>query len=420
MSPMASTLTEQQEDLRTCQAHTALLGWSGDAIAGMRQQEASFLAVVPPDFEATMKESGTPYETWDFGTWDERSKDLAERLAARGVKVAVPLYEETVTWAGFVNGHLWDDPRQFRRMLLFRDKAMMKRMAQMHGLRVGVFEEVEDAAQGRRFVKRVQDALVKLESDEPALVHAKPLDAAGSVGHRVLRSPGDVDEKMEPDDFPCVMESHLEGQEFSCEVFVHDGKVRFLNITEYVHLGYSNFIPASPSLERHRPVIEDAVERLIAASGIRNGMLHPEFFVTDDGVVRFGEVAARVPGGHIFQLMQAAYGFDPYVGMAKCWDPDTSEEDLASFFPEPVSGARTFAGCLLVYPHKKHVESLRIPDELEEDPYFDGHTLVDPLPGKVPDRDGFGNHFGTVFLRGDDPDRMRELLRHYENVDFYA
>lgn len=416
---MPETTVTEASDLLTSTAHVALLGWSGDAIAGMRAAGRSFLAVVPPDFGPLMEQENVPYETWDFGAVDDRARELARKLEARDVGVTVPLYEETVPWAGYLNGHLQDDPRQFRRSLLFRDKGMMKRMAQMHGIRIGLFEEVEDREQARRFVKRVQDALVKLDTDEPMMVHLKPLDAAGAVGHKVLRRPSDADDLVDGD-FPCIMESHLEGQEFSCEAFVHDGRVRFLNITEYVRLGHSNFIPASPSLERHRPVIEDAVRRLVDATGIKYGMLHPEFFVTDDGTIRFGEVAARVPGGHIFQLMQAAYGFDPYVGMALCWDPETSDGDLEAFFPTPVTGAHTIAGCLMVYPSKRSIERLDVPEQVEADPYFNGHTLVDPLPGKVPEREGYGNHFGTVFFRGDDPDRMRQILRDYDGLDYYA
>lgn len=410
--------TQDVASLREASARIALVGWNGDAIKGMQDAERSFLAIVPPEFAPTMEEAGVPYETWDFGAVDERAVQLARRMEERGVRAAVPLYEETVAWAGYLNGFLWQDPRQFRRSLLFRDKGMMKRMAQLNGLRIGLFEEVDDREAVLRFLKRVRDALVRIDSDEPPKVHLKPLDAAGAVGHHVLRRPEDVD-RLEDDVFPCLVESHLEGQEFSCEVFLHDGKVRFLNITEYVRLGYSNFIPASPTLERHRAVIEDAVARLVAATGQKHGMLHPEFFVTEDGVVRFGEVAARVPGGHIFQLIATAYGFDPYVGMALCWDPETGEDELAEFFPEPVAGARATAGCLMVYPRAGRVERLSIPPELEADPYFDGHTLVPPLPGKVPEREGFGNHFGTVFFRGEDPDRMRDLLKRYETFDFY-
>jgi hypothetical protein len=43
------------------------------------------------------------------------------------------------------------------------------------------------------------------------------------------------------------------------------------------------------------------------------------------------------------------------------------------------------------------------------------------MPHKVgSDREGYGNHYGTIFLKGDDPERMRSLLVHYEGVDFYS
>ncbi len=413
--PQSSTTMEQ--DLRTSPAHIALVGWNPDAMAGLRKAGMSFLAIVPPDFAANMEEHGIPYEPWDFSTIDEKAFDLGERLKNRGVGVAVPLYEETVAWAGTINGHLNDDPRHFRRSLVFRDKAMMKRMAQMHGLRVGAFEEVEDAASAKRFVQRVQDAI--LDDETPRIIHLKPLDAAGAYGHHVIRKPEDVD-ALEADSFPCIMESHLEGQEFSCEIFVHDGEIMFLNITEYVRLGHSNFIPASPELEQYRPHIEKACKRLVKACGLRYGMLHPEFFITDDTEIRFGEVAARVPGGHIFQLMGTAYEFDPYVAMAKCWDPETPKEELEEMFPQPVDGATTVAGCLMVYPKPGRIDRLDVPTEVEEDEYFDGHTLVSPIPGKVPERDAFGNHFGTVFFRGDDTRRMREILKAYDALDYYA
>ena len=56
----------------------------------------------------------------------------------------------------------------------------------------------------------------------------------------MIRSLADVEE-IRDDEFPCLLETHLHGQEFSCEVFVHNGKVRFMNITEYVHLGALEF-----------------------------------------------------------------------------------------------------------------------------------------------------------------------------------
>lgn len=385
----------------------------------LQKADRPFVAVVPPDFGPWMEERDLPYIPWEFGKVTDRAPELSEKLQQMGCEFAVPLYEETVPWAGAVNARLQGEPRLFNRSLLFRDKAMMKRKAQLHGLQVGVFEEVENKDDVRKFLKRVNEALLKLDEESPDPVHLKPKDAAGTVGHRIIKSKKDIDE-IPDDEFPLLAESHLAGQEFSCEVFVHDGKVWFLNITEYVRLGYSNFIPASPSLEKYRPQIMKAVEELVEAFGVSHGFLHPEFFVSVNGNIKFGEVAARVPGGHILELIEQAYGFSAYEGMVLVSDPSTSKEELERFFPKEVEGAKGHAGCLMVYPRTKTVKDLDIPKQVLEDPYFERHTLVPPLTQKVQDREGFGNHFGTLFFFGDDPERMRQILTEYRELDYYT
>ena len=137
----------------------------------------------------------------------------------------------------------------------------MKRKAQLAGIRVGVFEEANNKEDINYFFKRVNQALIKIDGDPYDPIHVKPFDKAGTVGHRMIREPQDIDE-IDDSEFPLLMESHLEGQEFSCEAFIHNGKVKFLNITEYVRLGHSNFVPASPSLEEWRPKIKEAIEQL--------------------------------------------------------------------------------------------------------------------------------------------------------------
>jgi hypothetical protein len=158
-----------------------------------------------------------------------------------------------------------------------------------------------------------------------------------------------------------------------------------MNITEYVKLGFSNFVPAGPELESKRPIIRESMEKLVDAFGIEYGVIHPEWFLTEDDEISFGEVANRIPGGHIFELISKVYGFDAIRALIMCSDPDTTQQ------------------------------------ELKEDSYFEDHTLVPPSAHKVSeDREGFGNHYGTIFFRGDDPQRMTELLRHYQSVDFYV
>lgn len=378
-----------------------------------------FVAVVPAGFEVGLREDGIEAIVWDFEKINERSHELAQQLMSSGVTLAVPLYEETVEWAGALNSRFLDNPRIFNRSLLFRDKAMMKRKAQMSGIRVGVFEEVTSKEVAKKFLKRVNEALVKVEGDEPAPVHFKPVSAAGSVGHRMARTTEEIDEF--PDDaFPCLAESHLAGQEFSCEVFIHDGEIQFMNVNEYIHLGYSQLLPPTPALEKYREKIRGAIKKLIKSFGFRYGVLHPEYFLDAEEELNFGEVANRVPGGHIFELIHRAYGFDPYAGLLLCSDPDTTEDELREFFPDDVTGRKGHAGNLLVYPKRKKVKELSIPDELTKEPYYVSHDLFEPVTEKVSERAGFGDHYGKVDFFGEDADRLREVLLHFEKKEYYV
>ncbi len=395
----------------------AVLGFSIQAFSSLEKAGIDFVGVVPSDFSSYMEEKGIPHYAWNFGKLNEQSVNIVKDLQQMGVNCALPLFEETVEWAGFLNSHFRDDPRLFNRYYLFRNKAMMKRKAQMAGIKVGVFEEADNKESVLKFLNRVNEALLKLKEEEHFPVHLKPLDAAGCKGHRLIKSEDDVKE-IEEEEFPCLLESHLDGQEFSCEVFIHKGKIQFLNVTEYVKLGHSNFIPCSPKLNENREKIRSAVEELIEAFGIEYGMIHPEYFLTSNGKISFGEVAARVPGGHMFELIQKVYGFDPYVALALCTNPNTSQEELDKFFPKE-EDHKGYAGCLMVYPKSKVVSDVDLPEGLLADPYYDHHNLFTPATSKVAERVAFGDHYGTVFFYGDNAEEMRERLVNYEKKDFY-
>jgi hypothetical protein len=335
--------------------------------------------------------------------------------------VAVPLFEETVEWAGALNSIYRDDPRVLNRAFLFRNKAMMKRKALLGGLKVGLFEEVHTFQQVYQFLDRLNEAELQLPGEEDAWFHAKPFAAAGTVGHHFIRSRDDIERKMKLADFPCLVESHLQGQEFSCEAFIHNGEVQFLNITEYVKLGYSNFIPAGPELEAKRPLILKEIQKLVRIFGIEYGMIHPEFFIDEDDVLNFGEVACRIPGGHILELASKAYDFDALLAFVMCHDPSLSKEELSAYFPSKDYVAENYFGNVMIFPKSGQITRLEIPDELTEEVYYLDNNLMQPLgPQKIGSREGFGNHFGTVNFKGTDAQRMRELLQHYEDVPFYV
>lgn len=398
--------------------YIAILGWSLNAIDAINRFDRRYIVVAPSWAEEYAKEHDIPFISWDFERLNERSLEIAEHLKEEGVDVAIPLFEETVEWAGAINSVLLNNPRLMGQALLFRDKALMKRRAQLGGIRVGIFEEAQDKGDVIRFLTRVNQALLKLDGDPNDPIHLKAFDKAGCLGHRVVRTADDVD-NIPDDEFPVLMESHLDGWEFAVEAFIKDRKIHFLNISEYVTLGYSVFVPATPDLEKWRTRVEEEIYKLIDTFDIDFGFVHPEYFVTSDGQMYFGEVAYRPPGFNAFELIERAYGFNAYQGLVLMFDPKTTDDEIKAFFPKEVVDAKGHAGCFGVYPRRRVVSELKIPENTENHPYFEFHELQSPMENKVPKRSAFGTHWGLVYFFGEDPYELRDLLKAQEELDYY-
>ncbi len=399
--------------------YVALLGWSLNAIDAAARFDRRYVVVAPDWAEDYAREHDIPFITWNFERLNDRSLEIAHVLQEEGVDVAIPLFEETVEWAGAINAVLLENPRLLGQSMLFRDKALMKRRAQLGGIRVGIFEEAHSRDDVVRFLKRVNQTLLKLDGDPNDPIHLKAFDQAGCLGHRVIRTVDDV-ESISDNEFPALLESHLDGWEFAVEAWIHNGKVRFLNISEYAKLGYSVFVPASPELEKWRTRVEDEIEKLIETFSIDFGFVHPEYFVTSDGKMYFGEVAYRPPGFKVFELLERVYGFNAYQALILSFDPKTTEEEIEAFFPRELVDAKGYAGCFGVYPRRRVVSQLEIPPETENDPYFEYHELKPPVEQTVTKRTAFGTHWGLVYFFGDDADRMLKLLRAQEELDFFV
>ncbi|MBC53974.1 MAG: carboxylate--amine ligase [Gammaproteobacteria bacterium] len=403
----------------TSKGYVALLGWSLAAVEAAEGFDRRYVVVAPDWAQDYCDKHNIPYIPWNFERLNDRSMEIAQLLQEKGVDVAIPLFEETVEWAGAINAVLMDNPRLFGQSILFRDKSLMKRRAQLGGIRVGIFEEAHEKDDVVRFLKRVNQTLLKLDGDPNDPIHLKAFDKAGCLGHRVVRTPDDV-YAIPDEEFPILMESHLDGWEFAVEAWIHDGKIRFLNISEYVTLGYSVFVPATPDLEKYRPQIVQQVEKLIKTFDIQFGFVHPEYFVTSDNEMYFGEVAYRPPGFKVFELLERVYGFNAYQALIVSFDPKTTEEEITAFFPKEIVDAKCHAGCFGVYPRRRVVSRMELPEETEDHPYFESHELTQPMEETVTKRTAFGTHWGLIYFTGDDPYKMRDLLKKQEELDFYV
>jgi hypothetical protein len=181
-------MTEKNPD----KGYIAVLGWSLNCIDALERFDRRYVVVAPSWAADYAEQNDIPFLTWDFERLNERSLELAETLKEMGVDVAIPLFEETVEWAGAVNSVLLGNPRLLGQSMLFRDKSLMKRRAQLGGIRVGIFEEAMDHSDVIRFLKRVNQTLLKLDGDVNDPIHMKAFDKAGCLGHRVIRTSDDV------------------------------------------------------------------------------------------------------------------------------------------------------------------------------------------------------------------------------------
>ena len=404
----------------TNKGYIALLGWAPNAVEAAEKFDRRYVVVAPDWAQEYCENHKIPYVPWNFERLNDRSMEIAQTLKDMGVDVAIPLFEETVEWAGAINSVLLDNPRLLGHSMLMRDKSLMKRRAQLGGIRVGIFEEAHDREDVIRFLKRVNQTLLKLDGDPNDPIHFKAFDKAGCLGHRVIRTPDEVD-GIPDEEFPALMESHLDGWEFAVEAWVHNGKICFLNISEYVTLGYSVHVPATPELEKYRPQITEQINKLIKTFDIEFGMIHPEYFVTSDGEMYFGEVAYRPPGFKVFELLERVYpGFNAYQATFLVFDPKSTEEEIKAYFPKEVEDATGYAGCFGVYPRRRVVSKLEIPEETEDHPYFESHELTAPMEEIVTKRTAFGTHWGLVYFVGDDPHQLHDLLKRQEELDYYV
>jgi predicted ATP-grasp superfamily ATP-dependent carboligase len=179
---------------------------------------------------------------------------------------------------------------------LLHDKFAMKKAARKFDIPVTDFHLIAAGDTPEMLVARLGLPLV-----------IKPLSESGARGVKVLQDISSVGDAAQEN---FLAEAYVDGSEVSVETLIHQGKPIFHNVTEYLHQWKKSVLPANLEDELRRKIlmINDAV---IESFQVTNGMTHAEFYLTENGPV-FGEMAVRPPGGYYMELIEEAYGFDPW------------------------------------------------------------------------------------------------------------
>jgi biotin carboxylase len=149
----------------------------------------------------------------------------------------------------------------------------------------------------------------------------KPADSGGQRGVFRLDSAAELD-----DAFPqslelsrggeVIVEEFVEGMEINTMAVVRDGAVTQLTLSDRHRppgtgfaVGWIHAYPAS--LNGNGTVEAEAmVERTLLELGLRNGIGFPQLIAHPDGRILMIEVAARIPGGQMADLVRHAVGVD--------------------------------------------------------------------------------------------------------------
>jgi biotin carboxylase len=149
----------------------------------------------------------------------------------------------------------------------------------------------------------------------------KPADSGGQRGIFRLESMDELDAHLhaalaESAGGEVVLEEFCEGLELNGIAIARDGEVDVLTLSDRLRppgigfgVGWIHVYPATifaDALDEACRVVEAAIH----AVGFRNGIAFPQLLVGDDGSVRVVEIAARIPGGQMADLVRHAVGVD--------------------------------------------------------------------------------------------------------------
>jgi biotin carboxylase len=182
----------------------------------------------------------------------------------------------------------------------------------------------------------------------------KPVSSAGSDGVELVTDTDGYREiaQRRAAERPLLVESAVDGPEFSWEALVRDGDVWCSNTTAKTTTGPPQFVEVA-----HRTGVQldlacaAAVEQLghevIAALRMRTGIIHLEFRIAAGGPTVM-EVAVRTPGDFLMELLSITYGvdwFEMLVRAALSWPlpspPARPVQYAASYLPVAEAGVVT-------------------------------------------------------------------------------
>lgn len=250
--------------------------------------------------------------------------DLLAFLARKTrIDRVIALEEFDVVTAALMREHLCLPGLSSSSAKVFRDKLSMAVYSQRAGINVPEFVPLVNREEVDEYMKRVPGPWV-----------IKPRSDVSAIGIRKVSEPLEVwraiDEMNERENLRerasyYVLARFIPGKVFHVDSVVNDGRVVFAGTNQYgrppMQVAHQGGAYVSRTLERgsdDEKTLLATNKKLIRALGLERGATHAEFIKSDaDGKFYFLEIAARVGGAYIAEVLEAASGVNLWREWAK-------------------------------------------------------------------------------------------------------
>lgn len=254
---------------------------------------------------------------WEYQRPGAMAGLLRAEPSLKGARAVLPGVEYAVAAAAELAALLGLPGAGARAGAVFRDKVRQRHVAAQAGIRNPPHAVVSTIGAAAAFFRDAGGRCVVKPSSRQASLGVRFVTAAEEVAD-AFRQARDVRESLLAPSrgipSEVIIELAAEGREYSVEMLLRRGQPCFHNVTAKhvlpgpfpVELGH--VVPGLPGGDPVAGALVAHTARLAEASGFRDGILHCEWMVTEQGPV-FIECAARMPGDEIGTLITMAYRF---------------------------------------------------------------------------------------------------------------
>jgi biotin carboxylase len=321
--------------------------------------------------------------------------DLLAFLARnRKIDRVVALEEFDVVTAALMREHLCLPGLSSSGAKVFRDKLSMAVHSQRAGINVPDFVPLVNGEEVEEFMQRVPGPwVIKPRSDVSAIGISKV-----SEPEEVRRTISEMNERENLRERASyyVLARFIPGEVFHVDSIVNDGKVLFAGTNQYgrppMQVAHQGGAYISRTLERgsvDEKTLLSINKKLVRALGLERGATHAEFIKSEaDGKFYFLEIAARVGGAYISDVLEAASGVNLWREWARLEIADGKA-------PSKITPLRKeYAGIILSLAKQEYPDTSAYTDE--------------EIISRVKKR-----HHAGLIVRAPGLDRVNQLLDDY-------